>query len=96
VIEVKSELTKDEWKKIETIKEDYRKLDPPPTYWLLAIRAGALDPLLEKAINEDARCCVLSKEGKKVLDIPEHKLQVWKPLEPWLDNLVFSLKSPKH
>jgi hypothetical protein len=92
VIEVKSELTKDEWEKIGIIKRDYQKLESRPSYWLLAIRASSLDDSLEKAVDDDACSCVLSKGGKKVLDIPEHKLQVWKPLEPWLDNLIASLK----
>ena len=83
MIEVKSALTKEEWKRAAQIKEDYDRLDNPPSYWLLAIRADALDATLEKAVDEDARCCVLSKHGRKM------------PLEPWLDKLMSSLKSEK-
>jgi hypothetical protein len=74
------------------LRDDYKKLDNPPSYWLLAIRAGVLDAALEKAVEEDPGCCVLSKEGKKVLEIPEHELRVRKPLEPWLDSLVLSIQ----
>jgi hypothetical protein len=95
VIEVKSALTKEEWKRVAQIKEDYNRLDNPPNYWLLAIRADALDATLEKAVDEDARCCVLSKQGRKMFELPEHDLRVWKPLEPWLDKLMSSLKSEK-
>ena len=92
VIGIKSALTKEEWKRAANIKEDYKKLDSPPSYWLLAIRADSHDASLEKAVNEDDCCCVLSREGRKMLELPEHELKVWKPLEPWLDNLIASLK----
>jgi hypothetical protein len=93
VIEVKSALTKDEWEKIQEAREAYKKLDDPPSYWLVAIRVDALDAALKEAIDNDAHCCVLSKEGRKLITIPADKLQVWKPLEPWLDNLIAALKS---
>jgi hypothetical protein len=95
VIEVKSALTKEEWKRVAQIKEDYNKLEEPPSYWLLAIRADALDDVLEKAVNEDSSCCVLSKQGRRMFELPEDDLRVWKPLEPWLDRLMSSLKSEK-
>jgi hypothetical protein len=93
VIEVKSALNREEWKRAGQIKEDYQKLADPPGYWLLAIRADALDSALEMAVNEDSSCCVLSKQGRKIVDLPEQDLKIWKPLEHWLDSLMASLKT---
>jgi hypothetical protein len=95
VIEIKSALTKEEWRKAAQIKEDYNKLDNPPTYWLLAIRADGLDAGLEEAIDRDAFCCVLSRQGRKIFELPEHDLKVWKPLEPWLDKLMSAVTLEK-
>jgi len=93
VIEVMSALTKEEWRKTRLIKEDYQKLDSPPSYWILAIRADGLDESLEKAVNDDPTCCVLSKQGRKIFTAPEQTLDIWKPLENWLDSLMAALKA---
>lgn len=91
VIEVKSALTKDEWKKTRQTKEEYQKLSNPPGYWLLAMRADGLDEALQNAVNDDSTCCVLSKQGRKTFDLPEQSIEIWKPLENWLDALVKTL-----
>ena len=91
VIEVKSVLTKEEWRQTRQIKEDYQKLDSPPSYWLIAIRADGLDESLEKALDDDPGSCVLSKQGKKIFTLPEQTLEIWKPLENWLDSLMDAL-----
>jgi hypothetical protein len=92
VIEVKSVLTKEEWRKTRQIKEDYQKLESPPSYWLIAIRADGLDEPLEKALDDDSASCVLSKQGRKIFTLPEQKLEMWKPLENWLDVMMEALK----
>jgi hypothetical protein len=91
VIEVKSALTKEEWKRIRQAKEDYQKLPTPPSYWSLAIRADGLDPLIKNQVVDDPTCCVLSAEGRKAFMLPEQALEIWKPLENWLDTLMETL-----
>jgi len=88
VIEVKSALTREEWKRTRQIKADYQKLANPPSYWLLAIRADSLDEVLQKAVNDDPSCCVLSKQGRKAFTLPGQDIEIWKPLENWLDALM--------
>lgn len=91
VIEVKSVLTKEEWGRTRQIKDDYQRLDRPPSYWLVAIRAEGLNEVLEKAVNDDSSCCVLSKQGRKIFTLPEQAIEIWKPLENWLDSLMATL-----
>jgi hypothetical protein len=93
VIEVKSALTREEWKRTRQTKEDYQKLPTPPSYWLLAIRADGLDPATKNVVADDASCCVLSAEGRKLFTLPEQGLEIWKPLEGWLDALIGSVLS---
>jgi len=92
VIEVKSVLTKEEWRKTRQIKEDYQKLESPPSYWLIAIRGDGLDKPLEKALDDDPASCVLSKQGRKIFTLPEQSIEIWKPLENWLELLMDALK----
>lgn len=88
VIEVKSALTKDELRKAAEARESWSKLPAPPSYWVAAIRAEGLDAKTEDEVNADPHCCVLSKQGRKILSLPEEKLEIWKPIEPWLDSLA--------
>jgi hypothetical protein len=78
VIEIKSALTKAEWKKAAQIKEDYNKLDNPPNYWLLAIRADGLDSGLHSYRRRRLLLCAF-KAGRKIFELPEHDLKSGSP-----------------
>jgi len=80
VIEIKSALTKEEWKKAAQIKEDYNKLDNPPNYWLLAIRADGLDSGLAQLSTETPAAVCFQGRGERY---SSYQSTILKSGSPW-------------